>query len=113
VRRALHGDLGGGRRGRGGRPIVALLKKIAEAIKIGAGTDRRRGHGPAGHEGRAREKVKGYVDLGVKEGARLVVDGREFVKVKGHENGFFLGTCLFDNVTPAMASTRTRSSARC
>ncbi len=81
-------------------PIVALLKKKAEAIKIGAGTTEGVDMGPlvsAVH----RDKVKGYVDLGVKEGARLVVDGREFV-VKGHENGFFLGTTLFDNVTPAM-----------
>jgi malonate-semialdehyde dehydrogenase (acetylating)/methylmalonate-semialdehyde dehydrogenase len=42
-----------------------------------------------------------HVRLGVKEGARLVVDGREFV-VKGHEGGFWIGTTLFDNVTPAM-----------
>ncbi|MBK8064439.1 MAG: CoA-acylating methylmalonate-semialdehyde dehydrogenase [Betaproteobacteria bacterium] len=81
-------------------PLVALLKKKAEAIKIGAGTTEGVDMGPlvsAVH----RDKVKGYVDLGVKEGARLVVDGREFV-VKGHENGFFLGTTLFDNVKPAM-----------
>ena len=48
-----------------------------------------------------RDKVKGYVDLGAKEGAKLVVDGRGLV-VKGHEDGFFLGTTLFDHVTPQM-----------
>jgi malonate-semialdehyde dehydrogenase (acetylating) / methylmalonate-semialdehyde dehydrogenase len=47
------------------------------------------------------QKVRGYVDLGVQEGAELVVDGRE-LRVAGHENGFFLGGCLFDRVTPDM-----------
>ncbi len=46
-------------------------------------------------------KVKSYVDLGVSEGADLVVDGRNF-SLKGHEGGAFLGGCLFDNVTPEM-----------
>jgi malonate-semialdehyde dehydrogenase (acetylating)/methylmalonate-semialdehyde dehydrogenase len=48
-----------------------------------------------------RDKVAGYVDQGVKEGAKLVVDGRG-QKVPGHESGFFLGTTLFDNVKPEM-----------
>ena len=47
------------------------------------------------------EKVKSYVDLGVKEGAKLVVDGRNF-KLQGYENGNFMGGCLFDEVTPDM-----------
>lgn len=47
------------------------------------------------------EKVKSYIDLGVQEGAKLVVDGRAF-KPKGHEEGFFLGGCLFDQVKPSM-----------
>ncbi|MEO8875478.1 MAG: aldehyde dehydrogenase family protein, partial [Polyangiaceae bacterium] len=47
------------------------------------------------------EKVRGYVDQGVKEGAKLVVDGRN-VKIASHEDGYFLGACLFDNVTPEM-----------
>ena len=47
------------------------------------------------------EKVTGYVDAGVKEGADLIVDGREHV-VSGHEQGFFIGGCLFDNVTTDM-----------
>ena len=45
--------------------------------------------------------MKNYVDIGVKEGATLVVDGRGF-KLQGYENGYFLGGCLFDNVTPHM-----------
>src|SRR4029450_8391428 len=47
------------------------------------------------------EKVKSYVDLGLKEGAKLKVDGRGF-KLQGYENGFFMGGCLFDDVTPDM-----------
>ena len=47
------------------------------------------------------DRVRGYVDLGIEEGAELVVDGRDLV-VPGHEEGFFLGGCLFDHVTPDM-----------
>ena len=49
----------------------------------------------------AYERVKRYVDIGIAEGAKLVVDGRGFT-LQGYENGYFLGGCLFDNVTPAM-----------
>jgi malonate-semialdehyde dehydrogenase (acetylating)/methylmalonate-semialdehyde dehydrogenase len=48
------------------------------------------------------DKVSGYVDAGVREGATLVSDGRT-LKVSGREKGFFLGPCLFDNVTPSMS----------
>jgi malonate-semialdehyde dehydrogenase (acetylating)/methylmalonate-semialdehyde dehydrogenase len=48
-----------------------------------------------------RERVRGHIDAGVAEGAKLVVDGRG-ASVKGYENGFFLGGSLFDHVTPAM-----------
>ena len=82
-------------------PIVSLLKKKAEAIKIGPGTMEGADMGPL-VTGVHRDKVRGYVDAGVKEGAKLVSDGRGHV-VKGHENGFFLGTSLFDNVKPAMS----------
>jgi malonate-semialdehyde dehydrogenase (acetylating)/methylmalonate-semialdehyde dehydrogenase len=47
------------------------------------------------------DKVRGYVDQGVAEGAKLVVDGRG-LKVAGHEEGYFLGPCLFDHVKPGM-----------
>ena len=49
----------------------------------------------------AVEKVKNYIDIGVKEGATLAVDGRGF-KMQGYENGFYLGGSLFDNVTKDM-----------
>ncbi|MEO8202843.1 MAG: CoA-acylating methylmalonate-semialdehyde dehydrogenase [Betaproteobacteria bacterium] len=85
-------------------PIVALLKKKSEAIKIGPGTMEGADMGPL-VSGVHRDKVKGYVDAGVKEGAKLVSDGRGHV-VKGHENGFFLGTTLFDQVKPGMSIYR-------
>src|SRR5262245_49990931 len=81
-------------------PLIALLKKKAEAIVVGPGEKEGVEMGPlvtAQH----RDKVAGYVDAGVKEGAKLVLDGRK-PAVPGHESGYFLGTTLFDNVTPAM-----------
>ena len=53
--------------------------------------------------GEHRDKVKGYIELGVQEGAELVVDGRSFeMKMQGYENGYYLGGCLFDRVKPDM-----------
>jgi malonate-semialdehyde dehydrogenase (acetylating)/methylmalonate-semialdehyde dehydrogenase len=80
--------------------LVARLAARARDLRIGPGTDPAADMGPlvtAAH----RDRVRGYVDLGVSEGAELVVDGRGF-SVAGHEGGFFLGGCLFDRVTPAM-----------
>jgi malonate-semialdehyde dehydrogenase (acetylating)/methylmalonate-semialdehyde dehydrogenase len=53
----------------------------------------------------ARDRIMGYIDRGVDEGASLVVDGRK-PRVPGHENGFFVGPTLFDNVRPEMAIYR-------
>jgi len=81
-------------------PLVALLKKRAEAIVVGPGDKEGVDMGPlvtAQH----RDKVAGYIDAGVKEGAALVVDGRG-TKVAGYEDGYYLGTTLFDHVTPGM-----------
>jgi malonate-semialdehyde dehydrogenase (acetylating) / methylmalonate-semialdehyde dehydrogenase len=50
----------------------------------------------------AHARVRGYVDAGVKEGAELVVDGRNF-SMQGYEDGFFMGACLFDKVTRDMS----------
>ena len=80
--------------------VVGKLKERLADLKVGNGND------PSNHMGplvtsEHHAKVRGYVDLGVEEGADLVVDGRDLV-VEGHENGFFLGPCLFDNVTSDM-----------
>jgi len=51
--------------------------------------------------GEHRDKVTGYIDIGVEEGAELVVDGRGF-RCPGNDNGFFVGGTIFDHVKPAM-----------
>jgi malonate-semialdehyde dehydrogenase (acetylating)/methylmalonate-semialdehyde dehydrogenase len=80
-----------------------LLEKLVprvEGLKIGPSTDTQADYGPMITRTHL-EKVKSYVDLGIKEGAKLVVDGRGF-KMQGYENGNFMGGCLFDHVTPDM-----------
>ena len=80
--------------------VVAGLKLEIAKLKVGSGIEAASDMGPLVTR-QHLEKVTGYVDQGVKEGATLVVDGRG-VKVKGHADGFFLGACLFDNVKPGM-----------
>jgi malonate-semialdehyde dehydrogenase (acetylating)/methylmalonate-semialdehyde dehydrogenase len=80
--------------------LIAKLEPRVRALKVGPGTDPEAEMGPlvtAAH----RDKVKGYVDLGEKEGAKLVVDGRG-MSLQGYEDGFFIGGTLFDNVTTDM-----------
>jgi malonate-semialdehyde dehydrogenase (acetylating)/methylmalonate-semialdehyde dehydrogenase len=79
--------------------VAALTVEIAK-MKVGPGTDASSDMGPLVTKPHY-EKVKGYVDQGEAEGATLVVDGRG-VKVAGHEDGYFLGPCLFDHVEPGM-----------
>ena len=76
-----------------------LLAAIAK-MKVGSGTDSCSDMGPLITR-QHFEKVKGYVDQGVAEGATLLADGRT-LKVAGHEEGYFLGPCLFDHVKPSM-----------
>lgn len=82
--------------------LVAKLAPQIEALKIGPSTDTTAEMGPLvtkEHLG----KVKGYVDQGESEGAKIVVDGRDFAQSKqGYENGFYMGGTLIDNVTPDM-----------
>ena len=85
-------------------PLVAKLKEKASRLKIGPGDGKVDGKeadmGPLITRAH-RDKVAGYVDKGVAEGAKLVLDGRGF-KVTEHQDGFFLGASLFDHVTPEM-----------
>jgi malonate-semialdehyde dehydrogenase (acetylating)/methylmalonate-semialdehyde dehydrogenase len=80
--------------------LVARLAKRAGALKVGAGDAAGVDMGPL-VTGVARERVRGYIDDGVKEGATLVVDGRG-VRVPGSDDGFFVGPTLFDHVRPNM-----------
>jgi malonate-semialdehyde dehydrogenase (acetylating)/methylmalonate-semialdehyde dehydrogenase len=80
--------------------LVARLRERLARLQVRPGTDPKAEMGPlVTKEHLAR--VVGYVELGVKEGATLVVDGRG-LQVPGGEGGYFLGGCLFDRVTPAM-----------
>jgi malonate-semialdehyde dehydrogenase (acetylating)/methylmalonate-semialdehyde dehydrogenase len=81
----------------------ALMKKLVprvEALKIGPSTSPDADFGPV-VTAQAAKRIKEYVDIGIKEGAKLVVDGRGF-KMQGYENGFYVGGCLFDHVTKDM-----------
>ena len=81
----------------------ALVEKLTpriESLKIGPSTDEAAEMGPVITK-MHQEKVKGYIDQGVKEGAELVVDGRDF-SLQGYENGYFVGGTLFDRVTSDM-----------
>ena len=82
-----------------------LRKKLLpaiEALRVGVSTDNDAHYGPvvsAAHKAR----IESYIQLGIDEGAELVVDGRGF-SLQGHEKGFFLAPTLFDHVTPDMKS---------
>ena len=83
-----------------GDKLVENLTKKVEALKVGSGMDKKSEMGPLVTKEHL-EKVKGYVDIGVKEGAKLVVDGRN-LKLQGYESGNYIGGCLFDHVKKDM-----------
>ncbi|HEX5454125.1 MAG TPA: CoA-acylating methylmalonate-semialdehyde dehydrogenase, partial [Stellaceae bacterium] len=83
-----------------GDKLIDKLVPRVRALKIGPGSDPDAEMGPLVTR-QHLERVRSYVDLGVQEGAKLVVDGRD-LKLQGYENGFFLGGCLFDEVKPEM-----------
>jgi len=82
-----------------------LRKKLIpaiEALRVGVSTDQDAHYGPvvtAAH----KAKIESYIQMGVDEGAELVLDGRGFT-LQGHEKGFFVGPTLFDRVKPTMRS---------
>ncbi|HIB19694.1 MAG TPA: CoA-acylating methylmalonate-semialdehyde dehydrogenase [Alphaproteobacteria bacterium] len=81
-------------------PLIKKLTSRVQSLKIGPYTDPDAEMGPV-VSAQALERIKGLVDSGVSQGAELVVDGRE-TTLQGYEEGFFLGGCLFDKVTPEM-----------
>jgi malonate-semialdehyde dehydrogenase (acetylating) / methylmalonate-semialdehyde dehydrogenase len=87
----------------GARTAEAFREKMLaeiETLKVGVSTDAAAQYGPvvtAAH----RRRVSDYIQLGVEEGAELVVDGRGF-ELQGFEKGFFIGPSLFDQVKPDM-----------
>src|ERR671921_2194369 len=81
------------------RLMDKLIPRV-ESLKIGASTDPSADYGPLVTK-QHLERVRDYVEIGIKEGAKLAVDGRNF-KMQGYENGFYMGGCLFDEVTSSM-----------
>jgi malonate-semialdehyde dehydrogenase (acetylating) / methylmalonate-semialdehyde dehydrogenase len=87
----------------GERTADALVERLVprvEALRVGHSTDPSADYGPLVTR-EALERVRSYIDIGLQEGAELLVDGRDF-RLQGYENGYFLGGSLFDRVTPDM-----------
>ena len=84
--------------------IVPRLAQRAEALHVGNGMDAGVEMGPVVTR-QALERISGYIETGVREGAQLVTDGRK-LKVSGYEDGFFVGGTLFDHVQPGMTIYR-------
>ncbi|MBV6416664.1 MAG: putative 3-oxopropanoate dehydrogenase [Steroidobacteraceae bacterium] len=81
-------------------PLIAALRKKLATLRVGSGLEPEVEMGPLVTR-EHREKVRGYLDTGVAEGAKLVVDGRQHT-VAASEKGFFLGPSLFDGVERGM-----------
>ena len=81
--------------------IEAMTDEI-NRLKVGRSTDEEADYGPLVTK-EHKSKVEDYIQLGIDEGAELVVDGRGF-SLQGYESGFFLGPSLFDKVKPEMKS---------
>ena len=82
--------------------FVGRMQEEVGKLNVGISTDRQAHYGPvvsAAH----RQKIEDYIEMGVKEGADLLVDGRG-LSLQGNEDGFFIGPSLFDNVKPEMQS---------
>jgi malonate-semialdehyde dehydrogenase (acetylating)/methylmalonate-semialdehyde dehydrogenase len=80
--------------------FVDRMIDAARNLKVGISTDTEAHYGPvisAAH----KAKIEGYIQMGVDEGASLLLDGRG-LKLQGHEEGFFVGPTLFDHVKPNM-----------
>ena len=81
--------------------LVERLSPRVRSLKVGPGTDPEVEMGPLNTK-QHYDKVMGYIDQGVKEGADLVVDGRDLT-LQGYENGYFMGGSIFDRVTTDMS----------
>ncbi len=82
--------------------LRAKLIPAIEALRLGISTDAEADYGPVVTQTH-KEKIEGWIQTCVDEGAELVVDGRGFT-LQGHEKGFFIGPTLFDHVTTDMES---------
>ncbi len=84
-----------------GDRLVPLIEERIAGLQVGPGLDPRAEMGPLVTR-EHRDRVAGYLDFAVEDGARVVVDGRTMSAPAGHEDGFWLGPCLIDDVRPGM-----------
>jgi malonate-semialdehyde dehydrogenase (acetylating)/methylmalonate-semialdehyde dehydrogenase len=80
--------------------IVEAVNERARAVKVGSGRDATSEMGPVITR-EAQQRILGLIDSGEQQGARITVDGRGFT-VPGHENGFFVGPTVIDQVSTEM-----------
>jgi malonate-semialdehyde dehydrogenase (acetylating)/methylmalonate-semialdehyde dehydrogenase len=80
--------------------LRAKLIPAIEGLRVGVSTDPDAHYGPVVNAAH-KERIENYIQMGIDEGAELVVDGRGFT-LQGHEEGFFIGPTLFDHVMPDM-----------
>src|SRR3954451_21624410 len=100
----LIGGTGGGAVGGAWDAVVKAVSARAEAVKVGSGRDTASEMGPVITRA-AQERITGLIGRGAEQGARLAVDGRGLV-VPGHEQGFFVGPTVIDDVRPDMDVSR-------
>ena len=83
-----------------GDDLVSKISDKSQTLKVAPWTDANSDMGPV-ISAEHKDKIINYINLGEKEGAKLVVDGRN-IKIQGYDNGYFLGPTLFDNVDESM-----------
>jgi malonate-semialdehyde dehydrogenase (acetylating)/methylmalonate-semialdehyde dehydrogenase len=86
--------------GEAGDALLARVRERVAELRVGPGSDDESEMGPLVTSAH-RDKVLSFVETGINEGADLAIDGRD-VTVDGHDQGFYLGPCLFDHVAPEM-----------
>ena len=81
--------------------LVRRLAELAGQLKVGCAYDKSSQMGPVVTK-KHRDSILNWIDTGLKEGARLVLDGRN-MRVPGYENGYYIGPTILDHVTPDMS----------
>ena len=80
--------------------LVDKIYNKSQILKVGPWTDSNSEMGPVISR-EHKEKIENYISIGEREGAKLILDGRNY-KIQGYENGYFIGPTLFDSVTKEM-----------
>ncbi|UCF61211.1 MAG: CoA-acylating methylmalonate-semialdehyde dehydrogenase [Anaerolineaceae bacterium] len=85
-------------------PLEGMLVEAASNLKVGDGMDETVQMGPVVTQ-KSLDRIRGYIEKGIEEGARLLLDGRE-LQMEGNSDGYFIGPTIFTDVTPEMAIAR-------